>query len=96
MYIRHHNNNEFVTADVYPHAAEDADPRFLSVERHFAVLPEGDILYNGGEVTVEGIAKDAGEMILAAIAAEQIVGATADRSVLRFLAESLIAITKQQ
>lgn len=91
MYIRYHNN-EFVAADVYPHAAPDAPPLFLASSPHFAVLPDGDVTYNAKPVTLAEETKRVGEYLLALIAAEKIAGKVSDSSVIAFLAQSLVNV----
>lgn len=93
MYVKLHHNGH-VIADVYPHAAPTADARFLASSPHFAIMPEGDILFNARPVTVELVAKEAGEMLLAIIEAGRIAGSTVDRNVLQSLAEMLIRHTR--
>ena len=93
MYIRNHNN-AFVTADVYPHAAPDADPRFLATSPHFAVIPDGTVTYNAKPVTLAEEAKRAGEYLLALIEAERIAGKASASGVIAFLAQSLANVGK--
>lgn len=93
MYIRTHNSAH-VAADVYPHAAPDADPRFLATSPHFAVIPDGTVTYNAKPVTLVEEAKRTGEYLLALIEAERIAGKAGDSSVIAFLAHSLASVGK--
>jgi len=88
MYVRQFDGNHIV-ADVYPFAEPDSDPRFLAASAHYAVMPEGDILYNGKVVTVEGEINEAVRRILAVIEAEKIAGKTVDRQTIATLATLL-------
>lgn len=95
MHIRNHNN-AFVTADVYPHAAPDAQPLFLASSPHFVVIPDGTVTYNAKPVTLAEEAKRAGEYLLALIEAERIAGKVfddrverAERYLIKSLAQSL-------
>jgi hypothetical protein len=88
MYIRHFENSH-VVADVYPYAESDSDPRFLAASPHFAVLPEGEILFNGKTVTVEGVVDESVRRILSVIEAEKIAGKVVDRSIIATLATLL-------
>ncbi len=88
MYIKH-LDGVHVAADVYPFAEPDSDPRFLAASPHYAVMPEGDILYNGNVVTVEGEINEAVRRILAVIEAEKIAGKAVDRSIVATLAALL-------
>ena len=71
MYI-HVTNNDYERARIFPHAALGSDPRFLAAQRHFTILKDGTILYNGQEVTVESVSREAAEMILAVMEAAKI------------------------
>lgn len=71
MYI-HKTSNDYERARIFPHASPDSNPRFLASQRHFTILTDGAILYNGEAVTVESISKKAAEMILAVMEAAKI------------------------
>jgi len=88
MYVKLFDNTH-VKADVYPLANHDSDPRFLAASPHYAVLPEGDILYNGKVVTVESEVNEAARRILAVVEAEKIAGKAVDRSIIATLATLL-------
>jgi len=88
MYVRHFDGSH-VVADVYPFAEPDSDPRFLAASPHYAVMPEGDILYNGKVVTVEGEINEAVRRILAIVEAERIAGGQIDRNTITVLAKLL-------
>lgn len=88
MYIKYNNDN-FVKATVYPFAKPDDDPRFIGSSPSVAVMPDGDILYNGKAVTVESVVADAAALILAVIEAEKIAGKEDNRNTLAVLAQLL-------
>ena len=89
MYIRRFDNSNHVVADVYPYAEPNSDTRFLAASPHFAVLPEGEILFNGKTVTVESVVDESVRHILSAIEAEKIAGKTIDRQIIITLATLL-------
>lgn len=62
-------------------------PRFVGSSPSVAVMPDGEILYNGKRVTVENVASDAAKLILAVIEAEKIAGNSGDRNTLTVLAQ---------
>ena len=90
MYIRHHNDNDlFIKATIYPHAAPDASPLFLASSPHLAVLPDGDVTYNAKPVTLAEEAQRCGEYLLALMEAERIAGKTPDRDAVEALVVTL-------
>lgn len=89
MYIRRYESSHVITADVYPFAEPDSDPRFLAASPRYVVLPEGDILYDGKVVTVKSEIAEAVRRILSVVEAEKIAEKNVDRSSITVLAELL-------
>lgn len=88
MFVKLHDGT-LVVASVYPFAQPHDDPRFVGSSASFSVMPEGDILFNGKPTTVDGVARQAAQMVAAVIEAERLAGKVVDRQRLTLLAQLL-------